>query len=112
MTSPLEDLLAEQLRVEGIEFIREYKFPCEDMEGKHHNYRMDFCLHNMRIFVEVQGGIYMRRSGHNSPAGLKRDYNKCNLAQLAGWRYLQFTAEDVNEGKAVDFIIRMSEAVR
>jgi len=66
----------------------------------------------LRIFVEVQGGIYMRRSGHNSPSGLIRDYNKCNLSQLHGWRYLQFTAEDVNEGRAVDMIIRMSEAGR
>ena len=110
--SPLEDLLAEQLRVEGIEFDREYKFPCEDMAGKHHNYRMDFALPQLRIFVEVQGGIYMRRSGHNSPAGLKRDYNKCNLAQLAGWRYLQFTADDVQDGKAVDMVIRFMEAWR
>lgn len=112
MSSPLEDLLAEQLTREGIQFYREYKFPCEDMAGKHHNYRMDFCLHNLRIFVEVQGGIYMRRSGHNSPAGLKRDYNKSNLAQLAGWRYLQFTADDVTEGKAVDMVIRFMEAWR
>ena len=110
--SPLEALFAEQLRTEGIEFWQEYKFGCEDMAGKHHNYRMDFALPSLRIFVEVQGGIYMRRSGHNSPAGLKRDYNKCNLAQLAGWRYLQFTADDVQDGNACDMVIRFSEAMR
>jgi len=110
--SALEDLLAEQLTREGIEFEREYKFPCEDMSGKRHTYRVDFALPSLRIFVEVQGGIYMRRSGHNSPAGLKRDYNKCNLAQLAGWRYLQFTADDVNDGKAVDMVIRFMEAYK
>ena len=110
--SALEDLLAEQLTREGIEFEREYKFPCEDMSGKRHTYRVDFALPSLRIFVEVQGGIYMRRSGHNSPAGLKRDYNKCNLSQLHGWRYLQFTADDVNDGKAVDMVIRFMEAYK
>ena len=106
MSSPLEDLLAEQFRVEGIEFVREYKF-LEDRK-----FRADFSIPSIRCLIEIQGGIYMDKSGHKSISGLKRDYEKSNLAQLAGWRYLQFTADDVEDGKAVDMIIRFSEEMR
>lgn len=106
MTSPLEDLLAEQLTVECIEFVREYKFLPD------RRFRADFMLPALHVLVEVQGGRWMEHGGHNTGGGLKRDYEKSNLAQLAGWRYLQFTAEDVTEGRACDTIIRISEATR
>ena len=104
MSSPLEDLLAEQLRVEGIEFVREYKF-LEDRR-----FRADFAIIPLLVLIEVQGGRWMEHGGHNTGGGLARDYEKANLAQLAGWRSLQFTAEDVTDGRAVDTIIR--EAMR
>lgn len=99
--SALEELLAEQLRVEGIEFVREYKFLPD------RKFRADFALIIPRILVEVQGGIWLEHGGHNTGGGLARDYEKANLAQLAGWRYLQFTAEDVTEGRACDVILQL-----
>jgi very-short-patch-repair endonuclease len=99
--SVLEDLLAEQLTREGIEFTREFKFLPD------RKFRADFALIIPRILVEVQGGIWMDKGGHNTGLSLRRDYEKANLAQLAGWRYLQFTAEDVTAGRACDVILQL-----
>lgn len=104
--SALEDLLAEQLTVEGIEFVREYKFLPD------RRFRADFAIIPLRLLVEVQGGRWMEHGGHNTGGGLARDYEKSNLAQLAGWRYLQFTADDVSSGRAVDMVIRFMEAMQ
>ena len=101
MSSPLEDLLAEQLTCEGIEFTREYKFLPD------RRFRADFAIIQPRVLVEIQGGRWMEHGGHNTGGGLARDYEKSNLAQLAGWRYLQFTAEDVSEGRACDVILQL-----
>ena len=55
----------------------------------------DFAWPIQKIAIEVHGGIDMpgRRSGHVSRDGLRRDYYKCNLAQLGGWILLQFPPE-------------------
>jgi len=110
--SALEDLLAEQLTREGIEFYREYKFMYDLPKEERRQFRADFAIPAIKCLVEIQGGIYLDKSGHKSISGLKRDYEKSNLSQLHGWRYLQFTADDVSDGKAVDMVIRFSEAMR
>jgi very-short-patch-repair endonuclease len=49
-------------------------------------YRFDFTHVEARVTVEINGGNYTKaRSGHSSSAGLRRDYEKYNLAQLVGY---------------------------
>lgn len=55
----------------------------------------DFSWATHKIAIEIHGGIDKagRRSGHVSRDGLRRDYYKCNLAQIHGWILLQFPPE-------------------
>lgn len=47
----------------------------------------DFSWLDLKIAIEVQGGIYKRgrRTGHVSPTGMRRDMYKMCLAQSVGW---------------------------
>jgi very-short-patch-repair endonuclease len=60
---------------------------------------LDFAWVDLKIAVEVQGSTW-RKGGHNTGAGLKRDYEKLNLAQMCGWVVLQYGTDEVNSGQA------------
>ena len=95
--SDLEDIFAAQLDAVGLTgYVREYRA----IPGR--RYRFDFCWVKERLAVEIQGGTYSR-GAHARPLGIKRDYEKGNLAVQFGWRVLQFDADMVKSGQALDF---------
>ena len=98
MSSPLEDLLAFKLDELGLTgYKREYvAIPCR-------KFRWDFAFVEARLLIEVQGGIFTK-SAHNTGQGLERDYTKYNLANLCGWRVLQFSRSMIEDGTAVELI--------
>ena len=49
-------------------------------------YRWDFCHLESKVAIEIQGGVWMRRSGHSGGTGLVKDYEKLCLAAAEGWR--------------------------
>jgi very-short-patch-repair endonuclease len=60
-------------------------------------YVYDFQLTGTNILIEIQGGIWARGySGHTSGAGIKRDTDKVNQAQLNGYYIFQLTEEKLN----------------
>lgn len=60
---------------------REYKM----FQNRQH--RADFAHPPSMVVIEIQGGIWGGKSGHNSGTGLIRDYKKCCLAQSAGYAF-------------------------
>ena len=99
--SELEDIFAAQLDAVGLDgYVREY----QAIPGR--RYRFDFCWVKERLAVEIQGGTYSR-GAHARPLGIKRDYEKGNLAVQFGWRVLQFDADMVKSGQALEFTERM-----
>ena len=101
MSSPLEDMFAMQLDAVGLDgYVREY----QAIPGR--RFRFDFCWVKERLAVEIQGGTYSR-GAHARPLGIKRDYEKGNLAVQFGWRVLQFDADMVKSGQALEFTEKM-----
>ena len=99
--SELEDVFAAQLDAVGLDgYVREY----QAIPGR--RFRFDFCWVKERLAVEIQGGTYSR-GAHARPLGIKRDYEKGNLAIKYGWRVLQFDADMVKSGQALDFTEKM-----
>lgn len=111
--SRLEDQLALQIRAAKLpEPMREYV----GIPGR--RFRFDFAWPEKALpyrlpddpspaplAVEVQGGIFTRnRTGHSSGSGLLRDYEKNNLAVLAGWRVLYVAAPHIRSGEALAWI--------
>jgi hypothetical protein len=49
-------------------------------------YRWDFCHLESKVAIEINGGVWMGRSGHSGGTGLVKDYEKLCLAAAQGWR--------------------------
>lgn len=102
--SELEDIFAAQLDAVGLDgYVREY----QAIPGR--KFRFDFAWEKERLLVEINGGTYTV-GAHSTGTGLARDYEKLNLAQLAGWRCLQFDGRAVKSGEAAKTIQEALEA--
>jgi len=96
--SELENAFAMQLDAVGLDgYVREY----QAIPGR--RFRFDFCWVKERLAVEIQGGTYSR-GAHARPLGIKRDYEKGNLAVLNDWRVLSFDTKQVKSGAALEVV--------
>lgn len=70
------------------------------IEGR--QFRADYLFREARVIVERQGGLFSKNAraqkAHAMPLKILRDYEKSNLAQLAGYTYLQFTPDQLDNG--------------
>ena len=97
--SILEDTLYGQMRMSKLPIpIREYRF------SPPRRWRLDFAWPELRLAVEVEGGIWMGKSGHNTGAGISRDIVKSNALAMEGWMLLRVTAGAIESGEALKMI--------
>lgn len=96
----LESEMLFQLRAVGIEPLTQYKF------HPTRKWKADFAVltADKKLIIEVNGGTWMVKSGHNTGQGISRDYEKANQAQLLGFVYLQYTGKEIHDGTALQEI--------
>jgi len=103
----LNDLFAAELTNNSIQFEREYK----PIPGRRFAY--DFFIgslnRDMPLLIELQGGIWMKRAGHNTGKGIQRDCLKLNLATLNEYAVMHFTTQDVEDGTAINLVMKYLE---
>lgn len=104
VTSYLEEMFLNQLTennlINGMQ--REFVFRPD------RKWRFDFAWLKEMVAVEIQGGIWLGKSGgHTSKKGFDNDCEKRNEAVIDGWRILHFTADQVRSGYALDVIKRL-----
>lgn len=93
-------------RAHGLpEPVREYVF------APPRKFRADWAWPLEKVIVEQNGGIW-RKGGHSSGRGLLRDYEKLNLAQVLGWRYLVYTPAQLSSGEAIEDLQAVFRAAR
>ncbi len=92
-----EERMAQHLTAYGIAFIREFIF------APPRRWRFDFVLAG-KIAVEIEGGVWMAKSGHRSAKGVMRDMEKQNAANSLGYKVYRFTTAQVKSGEAIDGI--------
>jgi len=97
--SDLEDTFAFQLKTAGIEFEQQVKGLIPGRQ-----FVMDFFFCDAKLIVEINGGTWMKKSGHNTAQGIQRDYEKSNAAQLHGFTYLQYTKRELDNLTALDTV--------
>lgn len=103
MTNPLEEMFALQVRLAGLpEPVREF------MAIPGRRYRWDFAWPDSFVLVELNGGTYARM-GHSTGTGIARDYEKSNLAVLAGWKVFAFDRRMVEGGAALAVVSKALE---
>lgn len=96
--SDLERTLDTHLRVAGL--------PAWETEFIFHpvrRWRFDFCWPALLVAVEIEGGTWTK-GRHTRGAGFAGDCLKYNEAALLGWLVLRFTAEQVRDGTALEYI--------
>ena len=93
----VEDLFADQLTESGFEFRTQQMV---DSTGR--KWRWDFKI--QRVLIDIQGGIWMAKGGHNTGKGIQNDCDKGNGAVRDGYLPLHFTTKDVKDGTAISFI--------
>ena len=96
MKSKAEELLASQLDSIKISYKREVKF------HPTRKWRADFIIG--KLMVEVEGGLWLKKGGHNTAKGIMRDMEKSNAAQAMGYVLLRFTPQQIKSGFALQTI--------
>ncbi|MGL4617736.1 MAG: hypothetical protein ACRC11_19720 [Xenococcaceae cyanobacterium] len=77
-------------------------------------FRFDYVHFKSKVAIEINGQIW-KKGGHSSGKGLKRDYEKSNLAQLQGYCVFQLSEDMIEEGwlsAIAGIIASRSEAIR
>ena len=63
-------------------------------------WRFDFAWRDIGIAVEIEGGSWVQ-GRHTRGADFARDAEKYNEAAIRGWRVYRFTADMVEDGRAI-----------
>ena len=77
--------------------VRQLKFHPE------RKWRWDFAwdFPDIKLAVEIQGGSWMKRSGHNTAAGQTKDYEKWRAGVSLGWKILPYSSVDMKHVTSV-----------
>ncbi len=84
-----------------------YYFEREYRAIPNRRFRYDFYI-PPNLLIELQGGIWQYRPSHASASGIRRDYEKVNLATLNGYKILLFTGDMVDSGEAIEIVERVT----
>ena len=99
-----EEAFALHLRVHRLAgWVREYRF------DPVRRWRFDFAHVEMRIAVEIEGGIWVN-GRHSRGKGMQADMDKYNRATVLGWRVLRFSTEQAERGEAIRTVLDMIQS--
>jgi very-short-patch-repair endonuclease len=106
--SALEEQFHLQLRLHKLDhlFRREFRFHPKRL------WRIDFADPVEKLAIELQGGIFGKKSGHNTGVGIRNDMEKSNELQRLGWRVFHFYVDDVKSGKAINYLLTVLKESR
>lgn len=93
-----EELLAWQLRAEGLTFDREHRFHESRM------WRLDFWFAGAKLAVEIDGGGWVGGK-HGRGDGIERDCEKASHIAMAGHRLMRVTPGQIKRGEALKWIL-------
>lgn len=101
----VERQFAKQLQEAGIKgFQQNVRF----IPGR--RFEADFFFPEIKVCVEIDGGLFLPRGGHNTGVGLLRDKERDILAALNGIVTYRFATQHVNSGFAIESIVPLLEA--
>lgn len=69
-------------------------------------FRCDLVWEADKIVCEIQGGLWLKRSGHVGGKAQLDDYEKANLLQLLGYRVFMVSPQQVTSGVLAELLSR------
>lgn len=98
----VENLMDRHLREAGVSG---YRRNATFIEGR--RYQADFWFPKERIALEVDGGVFLPKSGHTSGVGYTSDRERDVEATLQGILTVRYTSEQVRSGYAISTFLRI-----
>lgn len=98
----VEEAMASQLDEAGL---TGYKQNSYFIKGR--KFQADFWYPELRLALEVDGGVWMPRSGHTSGAGYTSDRERDVEALLQGIITVRYTSDQVRNGYAIETFKRI-----
>ena len=73
-------------------------------------HRWDLVHRELKIAIEIQGGVWMNKGAHNTGVAINRDAWKINTTVLLGYRPLVFTTDQITKDPegCIDVIRRVA----
>jgi len=114
---PKEILKKEQAKLDRIRWhaqlvrdLKAYKLYDFVQEHRFHairQFRFDIAFVDRKLAIEIDGGIWLDKGGHQTGTGYQNDRDKDELALLDGWRVYRVTPKMVKSGRAVQTIEKL-----
>lgn len=107
--SHLERTMLLHLRAKGLDklnggVVQEYRWATH--LGR--QWRFDFAWPDYLIAVECEGGTWVQ-GRHSRGKPFESDCEKYNAAAAEGWRVFRFTTDQINDGRAIQFLMGATE---
>jgi len=90
---------------------RDARYGLVDLDGTVRRYRFDLGWPDLRLAVEVQGGVWSR-GAHGRPSNLERDAEKAALAAARGWTVVPITNAMIRSGRGLRLVLAVLERLR
>lgn len=102
----------EQLEADFFVQFRGSGVPAPATQVKHvpgRAFRLDFAWPELKLGVEVDGGIKSRQKSHTSVGGILRDIEKHNSGIEQGWTVIRLHTDMVYDGSGFQLVKRVYE---
>lgn len=76
--------------LQGPSLVREFKFHPTRL------WRFDFAQPDLKIAIEIEGGVHGGRGRHTRGEGFIADCEKYNEATMSGWSVVRITSKQIN----------------
>ncbi len=107
MTARLPFDIPSQCKLMGLPVpVREFKF------HPSRRWRIDYCWPSIKLAVEIEGGIWLKKGGHTTGVGFSKNIEKYNNLTLLGYRLLRFTPAQERNGDAIEMISELIGKVK
>ena len=60
-------------------------------------FRFDCANPTLKIAIEIEGGIWLPKGGHNTGISMEKDMEKYNLATVEGWKVLRYSPQTLRK---------------
>ena len=78
------------------------EYPLLKPLGRRH--KADAAWVEHKVFLEIQGGNWMKRGGHTTGGAIEDDLEKFALAATLGWRVIPCTYKQFNSGQVYEWL--------
>ena len=98
--------------LKSLDPLTEAEVPFKRIMPTRRMYRADFLCPTFKVIVEINGGQFVAGRHNRGGEGYENDIAKINLAQINGYRVLQFTYQMLQRGEHLSVVEQLRYTCR